>query len=198
MMSSKPPTLAYDLDRDVQAVSAMASSLTPYLYEDEMYGFLSGDLPKLTLGGLLMRLYRLTRLEDDLDADQRTALQDARINFEAEQSKWAVHYEGKLQRELQARLNAVSQYLHEYSEDPQANASGYPSQAEKRLMIEHLQREAEEYDVLTDELETQIKQVDHRLQRWLKEEGFIFDSRLEAAYPRQEFWWLYGYLPESK
>ena len=43
-MSKHPPKLAFDLERDVRILSAMASSLTPYLYENEMYGYLEGDL----------------------------------------------------------------------------------------------------------------------------------------------------------
>ena len=145
-MSTKPPTLAFDLDRDLRALATMASNLAPYLYEDEMYGYLSGDLPNLTLGGLLLRLYRLGRLENLLDADQQTMLQDSRINFEAECAKWAVHYETKLQQELHARLDAFDQFLNECGDDLPSCAANYPVQAEKRTIIEHLNDELVELE----------------------------------------------------
>lgn len=196
-MSNQSPTLAYDLDRDVRVLSAMASNLTPYLYENEMYGYLSGGLPKLTLGGLLMRLYRLSRLESHLDAEQQDTVQNARLNFEAERSEWAVHYDTKLQHETGVRLNALERFLNECNDDPQDCASGYPSQAEKRIMIEHLRLEAEERDVLTDELRTHLKQVDNKLQRLLGEGEFITDERLKEIYPRSQFWWMYGHVGEK-
>src|SRR6202022_2614455 len=53
------PTLGYDLDRDVRTLAAMAAGLKTYVYDSELYGLMPGDLPKLTVGGLLMRLRRL-------------------------------------------------------------------------------------------------------------------------------------------
>lgn len=184
--------LAYDLDRDVRVLSAMASSLTPYLYENEMYGYLPGDLPRLTLGGLLMRLYRLSRLEDLLTTGQKSAVQTAKETFEAERSQWAAHYDAKLQHELKSRLSALDQFLYDCGEDLQGCVFSYPVQAEKRVMIEHLHDEAQARGVMTDELDTRLKQVDQKLRRVLADGGFIFDPRLQDAYPRTQYWWLYG------
>ncbi len=195
-MNNNAPTLAFNLERDLRVLSAMASSLTPYLYEDEMFGYLAGDLPKLTLGGLLLRLYRLSRLDDILDADQQNLVQDARINFEAECSKWAAHYERKLLHELQSRINAFDYYLQECLEDARSCAAGYPVQAEKRTMIEHLRAETEEHGVISDETENRLKQTDQKLRRLFKDGEFIFDERLRHVYPREHFWWLYGHIAE--
>jgi hypothetical protein len=197
-MSTTTPKLTFDLDRDVQIVAAMASSLTPYLYEDELYGYLAGDMPRLTVGGLLLRLYRLTRLEAQLNADQQTAVHDAHINFEAECAKWAVHYEHKLQRELQARLDALDHFLRECGDDRASCAAGYPIQAEKRTMIQHLRDEAAEHEVLSQELHVRIIQVDERLRRVAREGEFITDDRLKAVYLPDTFWWFYCYIPEER
>jgi len=196
-MSTKPPTLAFDLDRDLRALATMASNLTPYLYEDEMYGYLSGDLPNLTLGGLLLRLYRLGHLENLLDADQQTMLQDARINFEAECAKWAVHYETKLQQELHARLDAFDQFLNECGDDLPSCAANYPVQAEKRTIIEHLNDELVELEARPEEIENRLRHIDQKLRRLLVESDFISDERLAAVYPKHRFWWMYGYIPEN-
>lgn len=196
-MSTKPPTLAFDLDRDLRALATMASNLTPYLYEDEMYGYLSGDLPNLTLGGLLLRLYRLGHLENLLDADQQTMLQDARINFEAECAKWAVHYETKLQQELHARLDAFDQFLNECGDDLPSCAANYPVQAEKRTIIEHLNDELVELEARPEEIENRLRHIDQKLRRLLVESDFISDERLAAVYPKGRFWWMYGYIPEN-
>lgn len=198
MNADHPPSLAFDLDRDVRILSAMASNLTPYLYEDEMYGYLAGDLPRLTLGGLLMRLYRLSRLEQYLDAEQGSQVKDAQLNFEAERAAWAVHYEKKLGHELVVRQNAFDQYLKECGEDMQVCASNYPGQAEKRTMIEHLRIEAHEHDIWSEELEGRLKELDQRLRRFIVEDHFVFtDPRLQDVYAREQFWWLYSYISDD-
>lgn len=194
-MSEKTPTLAFDLDRDVRALSAMASNLTPYLYENEVYGYLAGDLPRLTLGGLLLRLHRLTQLENLLNAEQQNSVHNAQLNFESATSEWAVHYESKLQRELHVRLDAMEQFLHDCTDDPQGCVAGYPVEAEKRTMIKHLRDAAEERDIFTDDLRGRMRQLDNKLQRIFHEGRFIFaDERLMAVYPREAFWWLHGMI----
>ena len=195
-MSDHLPKLAFDLDRDIRVLSVMASSLTPYLYENELYGYLEGDLPRLTLGGLLLRLHRLGYLEDTLSAEQQNLVQNARLNFEAERAQWAVHYENKIQHELRARLDAFEQFLNECSGDIRGCAEGYPVQAEKRVMIAHLADESEERDVLPEETSTRLKVLDQRLHRLLREGGFVFDDRLLVAYPPEQYWWLYSHIPE--
>ncbi len=197
-MSTPVPKLAYDLDRDVQTLAAMASNLTPYMYEDVVFGHLSGDLPRLTLGGLLLRLYRLTRLEPYLDDEQRTQVRDAQINFEAERARWAVHYEQKLQRELDGRLNALEQFLTDcHTETP--CAPEYPVCAEKRTMIAHLRDEATEHDVLAEEIAARVGQLDTALQHVTQSGPFVYtDERLAQVYPQARFWWLYRHVPENR
>lgn len=197
-MTQTPPRLAYHLDRDVTILGAMASSLTPYLYENEIYGFLGNDLPKLTLGGLLMRLHRLTQLEALLSAEQLSQVQDARINFEAECARWAVHYEHKLQQELRVRLDALDQFLRECQDDLGGCASGYPTQAEKRTMIEHLRAEALEHEVLTPELASRLVYLDERLRRLVSQGDFISADFLAQAYPPETFWWMYAYVGDER
>jgi hypothetical protein len=196
-MTKQPPKLAFDLEQDIRALSAMASNLTPYLYEQETYGHLSGNLPKLTLGGLLLRLHRLSKL-NNLTSKQQSMVQDAHINFEAARSEWAVHYKTKLEQELETRIRSLEQYLAECSDNPLNCAINYPVEAEKRTMIEHLKSECAEHECLNEELATRITRADSRLERLISEGEFITDDRLQAVYPRSTFWWLYGYVPENQ
>jgi len=197
-MNSHPPKLAFDLERDVRTLSAMASSLTPYLYEAEVFGHLDSDMPRLTLGGLLLRLHRLTSIENLLDVDQQNLVHDARLNFEAERAKWAVHYENKILQELRARLTALEQFLHECGEKRAGCAADYPVQAEKRTMIHHLAHEAARLNILPDDLAAHLKLLDQKLRQLLTEDGseFVTDERLSVAYPRSTYWWMYSYISE--
>ena len=196
-MSTNSPSLAFNLEHDVRVLSAMASNLTPYLYEQEIFAYLGPDMPDLTLGGLLMRLYRLSRLEDILTTEQQNTVQDARLNFEAERSKWAVHYENKILHELKSRIEALMRFLDECLVDRAGCVVNYPVQAEKRIMIEHLRREAGELGILSDDLDNEVKAIDQKLRRLFVDGGFITDKRLLNIYTRDEFWWLYGTLSES-
>jgi hypothetical protein len=196
-MSTNQPRLGFNLEHDVRVLSAMASNLTPYLYEQEIFAYLGADFPELTLGGLLMRLYRLSRLENVLTTEQHNLVQDARLNFEAERAKWAVHYETKIQRELQSRASALQQFLDECLEDRTGCIANYPVQAEKRIMIEHLRSEAEEHDILSDEQNNELKAADQKLRRLFTDGDFITDNLLTGVYPQEHFWWLYGTIADK-
>jgi hypothetical protein len=196
-MSPNPPKLAFDLERDLRALSAMASNLTPYLYEEEMYGHLAGDLPKLTLGGLLLRLHRLSALEESLNTDRQNIVQNARLNFEAEIAQWAVHYENKLERELTVRTRDLARFIQEAHENPTRAAAEYPVQAEKRTIIDLLLQEAVERDLRLEEVNATLKQTDQHLKQLLHEGEFISDEQLAHIYPRSQYWWLYGYLTDA-
>ncbi len=196
-MAGSKPKLTFNLERDVEVLAAMAANLTPYLYENEIYGAMPGDLPRLTLGGLLLRLHRLTALETILSPNQQHTVQDARLNFEAEVTKWAVHYEKKLQAELSSRLAALSQFLSECQENRANCVAGYPVQAEKRTMIEHLKAAAQENDVFGDDLAARLVHVDQQIRRVVESDEFIFsDPRLLPAYPADTFWWLYSHIAD--
>jgi hypothetical protein len=197
-MSRPIPKLAFDLDRDVRSLVAMAAHLTPWLYEDELYGHVAGDLPRLTLGGLLLRLYRLERLSDHLRAEQQMQVQEARAQFELARAQWAAHYEQKLRRELQTRVHAFELFLTDCEEDLSACALNYPVQAEKRTIIHHLVQEASALEIFDSQLHARIREIDRRLRSIIREGECLADERLCRVYPRTEFWWLYGAVAEQE
>ena len=181
---------AYSLDIDVRAVTAMAAALVPYIYQDELYGTLSNDLPRLTVGGLIMRLNRLDQIDNLLTEAQRQAVHTAHQQFDKVQTDWTVAYEGKLKRELTARLRALGQFILDCI-DRRMCADLYPSEIEKRVMVAGLQAEAQKYDVLEPSIATQIASLDDRLHMLTRSGEFLWDARLEPAYPRASFWYLY-------
>src|SRR5258708_1509522 len=117
-MTDTQPVTRYDLDRDIRAVDAMAARLVPYVYEGELYGLMPGDLPKLTVGGLLMRLHRLDAITALLKDSQKATLRSAHEKVNKARSEWAVAIEGKVQREFPARLKTVDQFFNECAENP--------------------------------------------------------------------------------
>jgi len=181
---------AYNLDLDVRAVTAMAGALVPYIYQDELYGVLSNDLPRLTVGGLIMRLNRLGALDNLLADAQRQSIRMAREQFDKTKSEWTVAYEGKLKRELTARLRSLGQFIMDCV-DRRLCADLYPGEIEKRVMVAGLQAEAQKYNVLEPSVVGQIAGIDDRLHMLTRTGEFLWDARLEAAYPRASYWYLY-------
>jgi hypothetical protein len=186
----------YDPASDLRALEAMASNLTPYLYEKELYGVISNDLPRLTVGGLLMRLHRLEGLKHKLSEEQRQRLHDARLNFEQLRSEWRSHYEDKVVQELNARLNNFSAFLEDYTDDQQRARSAYPAEATHRIIIEQLRIEAEELELWEEtEIEDKLYRLDRRLRGILDRNNkmFVPPNGLQEVYPEEQYWWLYAY-----
>jgi hypothetical protein len=191
-MAIAQPVTRYDLDRDVRTVEAMAARLTPYVYENELYGLMPGDLPKLTIGGLLMRLHRLSAISGTLAPKQREAVQKAQQQLDEVRREWTVAYEGKITREFQARLTALNQFLNEYADNPRSASENYPSEAEKRTILEALTDEAANLNVLTSDMKNALGATDNKIRRYTQPSGFIWDERLRPAYPQDKYWFLYA------
>jgi hypothetical protein len=67
----------------------------------------------------------------------------------------------------------------------------YPSEIEKRVMLEHLISEAKAQNTLTETQEAGVRGFDASIRAYLESAPFIWDKRLEAAYPADQFWFLY-------
>ena len=186
---------AYNLDADVRAASAMAAALVPYIYQDELFGRLPPPLPSLTVGGLVMRLNRLTAIDSLLSADQRQTVATARTQFEAMQSEWLVAYENKIKQEIGSRLRAVGQLIVDCGDRRQC-AELYPSEIEKRVIAAGLHDEAKRLNVLDGSTASQFEALDSRLQIFTRPGDFLWDERLIPAYPQPEYWFLYVTLPQ--
>ncbi|MDL1922630.1 hypothetical protein FBQ95_08465 [Chloroflexi bacterium CFX3] len=181
-----------DLAQDMRTIVAMADNLTPYVYESELYGMLSDpSLPRLTVGGLLMRLARLSLLSDQLSPSQQVALAAAQRKLAEVQQAWAVHYEGKLLHELKARITALEHFAHECMENLRACADNYPSAMEKRVIVEHLRDAAVDLGVLSDELKGKLTALDNAISRCVEKAPFCWSENVQAAYPQPKFWFLY-------
>ncbi|MFQ3535732.1 MAG: hypothetical protein SNJ58_07630 [Aggregatilineales bacterium] len=198
-MSEQRRTFAVDLAQDVRVVAAMAEHLTPYIYESELYGVLRDpSLPRLTVGGLLMRLARLHSLRDQLSAAQQAAVEAAQRKFDEVRRAWAVHYEGKVQQELRARIRALEHFAYDCAENLRACADNYPSAMEKRVMAEHLRDAAFELNVLDEDLKGRLTALDNAISRCIEKGPFCWSENLQPAYPPPKFWFLYATVRKSR
>ena len=189
-MAAVRPVIRYDLDRDIYTAQAMASRLDPFVYENETFGFMPDDLPNLTIGGLLMRLDRLSLLDDLLSDEQRETLDTAQQQVDDIKREWLFAYTHKTTHELALRVNEWNQGLNECRQDRDECRERYPSVAEKRVMAQILANEARALDALTPEMENRLHGIDSQLQGFFKPGSFIWNQRLQRAYPQNQ----YGFL----
>ncbi len=192
------------LERDLLVVEATAADLKPYLLSGVLYWSLSKPypspyiLPKGTLGGLLLRLHRLTALEERLDPEQRQRLGRAARQAQDELDRWVVQAEEKAMREFKARLHAWRVFLEECEDAPNRYAYEYPTQVEGRTILDLL------LDFATDAIGPQavreLRAADHTLREISEPGEFVWDEAALPAFPQERFWWLYVRLkprPES-
>ena len=185
-------TFRVDLGADAVAVRAMAAALDSYLYGDDLYGVLPGALPRVTVGGVLLRLHRLRALCAQLNAEQVAALEQAERDLAEARVEWALHYARKIARELSARQDSFNWFLTDCEENPPRCAESYPPEAEKRTIIHHLFEAGAEDGLQLGELEQRQRALDGRLRRHFRAGDFVWSAHAQPAYPRSVFWWLYG------
>ncbi len=170
-------------ETDVLYLKAALEELEPYLLSTELYWPLGHpSLPRLTLGNLL-----LTRLRLKARGLLSTA---AEAQLEEQRYRWRVAWEKKARQEFRSRLRLWQNYLEDYSETPCAWASNYPQEVRHRAILELLQA-----DMATPLPETLLlKQLDDRLHAVFIPGPFLWEADLQAVFPKETWWYLYGKL----
>lgn len=187
------------LAQDVPILSAMAAEMANYLDSDILFWPLSGSrMPRLTLGGYLMRQQRLLILKNSLTVDKQNEVDTAVFQFNQALINRLVRFEQKAQHEIEARLRQWGAYLNDLVRGTVVTRGYYATAVEPRVMI----------TVLIDELslapyklepgiERQVTMADTRFRhQWVPGE-FVWPDGWQPAYPETDYWFLYG-LPRSK
>lgn len=180
------------LARDLVVLEAMAAGMDEYLRSDVLFWPLRGsDLPRLTLGGYLMRQHRLLELRDLLSMAEQERLVAAIKRYHEAQEEKIVRLEAKAHEELQARLRQWQEYLNEVKNG--SSAAYYPSAVDTRAMIKAItnQLRTSPYQ-LDEEVPAKVALLDRELSRVWEPGDFVWPFDWQPAYPREEYWWLYG------
>ena len=179
----------YSIDLDLKEVTAMVDAFVPYVYEDELYGRVTMNLPRMTPGAVLLRLRRLNALRDRMSAAQRTALEAAASQFEQASTEWGVAYDKKLVQEAESRLRDIQIYVNECRDDPRMAANAYLPEALRRTLIQEVLM------VMSDQgeaLKPKVRQADSGLRHHTQPCPFLWDAVLQPIYPPDTYWWLYA------
>lgn len=190
----------YSIDRDLKEAEAMAKALAPYVRVETLYGSVGGGffnkMPSLTIGSLLLRLRRLNVLKDEMTSAQRSQLLEIESMNRSVYNEWRMHYETKMVREANSRLDAMKHYFDECNSNPKLCASVYRPEAFRRTVVEEIIIEMEHLRVESAELHTKKRATDSKLRGYVRPANFLWDARLQLAYEERVFWWLYQHPPQ--
>ena len=195
------PEATYSIDRDLQEAKAIADHLVPYVYEDQLYGSIAGmfgstNAPSLTIGALLQRLHRLHALEAQMNDSQKAALSAIDAQNASVRKEWTIHYDDKLVQEGNSRLKMIERYFDDCDEDPRTCANNYVPEANRRTIIEDIANTLQANGTPNADLTSAMRRVDSRLRRYAQPSEFVWAAALQAAYPQDEYWWLYARPPK--
>ncbi len=183
------------LDGNTELAKAqyMVRDLDAYLHSDVLYWHvaepnpLGSQMPQLTIGALLEALVRA-----EAGGADATALAATRTEHDRIRAAHAALYVRKTIHELHARLDAWREYL---DDDDRKTPVFYAQDVHVRAKIYLME------NALGGEVPLEVRQYRERLDQDLFEifipGEFVWDSRLQTAFPKSRCWWLYGHILEE-
>ena len=183
------------LAHDLMIMEEMAANMADYLDSDVVeWTIPRTNMPRLTIGGYLMRQQRLEALRDRLPADNQARLDAAMFQFNDALKERVVRFETRAHQELHTRIAEWISILPDLNRRAKTEANYYAGVVDTRIVIkELLDRLQSPPYALEEGVPDEIEAIDHLLRGRLSEKEFVWDSIWEAAYPRGDYWWLYGY-----
>ena len=182
-----------DFIQDHTYFRAGLQELEAYLLSAELFWPLAGsaDLPRLTIGGLMLAGKRLQARATSPAGQAELAELEGRLGIQ--RLRWGAVWERKARREAHARLALWRDFLGDYQDSPEIQGDAYPEQVQSRVVLHLLGKDLPtpppEYSTL-DVLDQLVRTA------WLPG-GFIWETDLAPAFPAAEYWFLYGKLRSS-
>ncbi len=182
------------LGADVAVLTAMAGQMSEYLDSDILYWpSPRAGMPALTLGGYLLREQRLLALRQNLTAEQRTQVDAAVFQFNQALADRVVRFETKAHHELEARLRQWEEYLKDIDRGTFDRTSNFDTAVETRAIVQALLDRLSLPPYRTEARPVQhLASLDARLRNHWRPGEFVWPAEWSAAYPRADYWWLYG------
>ncbi len=180
--------------RDLAILEMMVAEMNAYLMSEATHWTMEkGDMPKLTVGGCLMRCQRLPGVRDQLTEKAQQRLDKALQTFANALSENVVRFEKRMHQELHARLADWSNYLAHLASRMMADVDYYASVVDTRVVIEamiaELQKPAYQFD---KHILQEVTTLDNNLKGRWQIGAFVWPFVWQPAYPPETYWWLYG------
>lgn len=182
------------LQDDLAILCQMVHHADAYLISDATrWDMAVANMPPMTIGGVLMRLRRLTALREQLNTEERHQLETAASAFDAALFEKVVRFEQRAHDELHARLREWTTYLRDLPSKSAADVENYAAKVDGRVVIAELAAKLSEPPYRqAPRLAADIAAVDNRLKALWVPGGFVWNPVWEAAYAPDSFWYLYG------
>jgi len=124
------------VQRDLEILELMVAEMDEYMMSEATHWVMArGDMPKLTIGGCLMRLNRLPIARGPLQPEEQSRLEDAARQFDGLIANHTVRFEQRVHQELRARLAQWSGYLGHLTSRTLADLDYYASVVDTRVVI---------------------------------------------------------------
>ncbi len=182
------------LQEDLNVLEAMAVAMPRYLSSDVLYYPLPQDnFPRLTMGGYLVRAHRLRTLRPKLNQQSQERLFTTQERFQSALSGHTVSVEQKAQEELAGRIQQWRAHIQDLMNAPHNYGDFYAASVDVRAKIQALLNLlANSPYRLPDELREEVAALDAQLRDIWADGDFVWPVGWEEAYPREQYWWLYG------
>ncbi len=172
-------------EKDRAYLEAGIPELEDYLLSNELYWPVTArvyDLPRLTIGGLLLAQTRLEARRERIEA--------LVAQLDAVRSKWRAAWETKAGREFRSRFGLWSNYVADYRHNPEEYADAYPHEVRYRAMLQLLLAELPAPPAEQESL----SRLDGVLRASFSPGDFIWEVDLLPGFSREVYWFLYGKL----
>jgi hypothetical protein len=181
------------LKKDLDILAAMAAEMDDYLRSDvQFWPLQNGNMPRLTLGGYLMRQHRLAALAHLLPEADKSRLTTAMETFREALGEKIVRFETKAQEELDMRLRQWEGFLRNLGREDSIPAY-YATSVETRAMIAALRSQLQIAPYrLSERAAERINLLDRQLRNRFQSGDFIWPEEWRPAYAQDRYWWLYG------
>jgi hypothetical protein len=166
-----------NLDQDKRLLDAGVQVLSDYLLSKELFYPLDGDLPRLTVGNLMLARRRLEATGTDIHF----------AKIDSIKQKWRVVWEQKASREIHTRLELWRNFLNEYRAAPNNNADRYPVEVRHRVILQLIIADAGN----TPELNA-LPGLDSQLKGGFLPGEFVWEKQVAKGFDRAEYWFLFG------
>ena len=183
------------LRQDLLILAEMAHEMSSYIHSEVLFWPMGhAHMPRLTLGGYLLRQHRLVALHTLHSSADQQKLRAAIEQFEAATHEWVVRVEQRGHKELEIRLRQWTEYLRDTRTDAAAKLPAYYATAvETRAIIAaiitHLQTPPHR---LQTHIPQTVAMLDKQLRPRFQPGSFVWSESWQPAYPPTEYWWLYG------
>lgn len=182
------------IQEDLDVLVAMAAEMDDYLKSEVLYWpMVRGDMPKLTLGGYLMRQHRLQHLNDTFDAGQKEEWETAVQQFQDALAEKVVRTEQRAREELGVRARQWGAYLNDVQRERSVAAVNYETAVENRViaaaLVHFLQTPPYRME---NGVAPNLDMLDAGLRPYWQAGAFVWPALWEKAYPQSDYWWLYG------